>query len=60
MTREQVQAWLDAYVEAWRSNDAGARAFYQRLCFEAVGRRPGFYPGGIDAISMTRAVKSGG
>jgi hypothetical protein len=24
MTREQVQAWLDAYVEAWRSNDAGA------------------------------------
>jgi uncharacterized protein (TIGR02246 family) len=22
MTREQVQAWLDAYVAAWRSNDA--------------------------------------
>jgi ketosteroid isomerase-like protein len=22
MTREQVQAWLDGYVEAWRRNDA--------------------------------------
>jgi [ribosomal protein S18]-alanine N-acetyltransferase len=48
-----------AHLEV-RSNDAGAQAFYQRLCFEAVGRRPGFYPGGIDAISMTRAVKSAG
>ena len=24
MTREQVQAWLDAYVEAWRSYDPEA------------------------------------
>jgi ketosteroid isomerase-like protein len=24
MTREQVQAWLDEYVAAWRSNDAAA------------------------------------
>ena len=24
MTREQVQAWLDAYVEAWRSYDEQA------------------------------------
>jgi hypothetical protein len=24
MTREQVQAWLDAYVQAWRSYDADA------------------------------------
>jgi ketosteroid isomerase-like protein len=24
MTRERVQAWLDAYVEAWRSYDAEA------------------------------------
>jgi hypothetical protein len=24
MTRERVQAWLDAYVSAWRSYDAGA------------------------------------
>ena len=46
-----------AHLEV-RSNDAVAQAFYQRLRFEAVGRRPGFYPGGIDAISMTRAVKS--
>ena len=23
MTRERLQSWLDAYVEAWRSNDAG-------------------------------------
>jgi ribosomal protein S18 acetylase RimI-like enzyme len=48
-----------AHLEV-RSNDAGAQAFYQRLRFEPVGRRPGFYPGGIDAISMTRAVKSAG
>ncbi len=48
-----------AHLEV-RSNDAGAQAFYQRLRFEAVGRRPGFYPGGIDAISMTRSVKSAG
>lgn len=24
MTREQVQGWLDAYVEAWRTYDAAA------------------------------------
>ena len=24
MTHEQVQAWLDAYVAAWRSNDGAA------------------------------------
>lgn len=24
MTRDQVQAWLDAYVEAWRTYDPGA------------------------------------
>jgi hypothetical protein len=24
MTEQQVQAWLDAYVEAWRRNDAAA------------------------------------
>src|SRR5262245_34238311 len=24
MTKEQVQAWVDAYVEAWRSYDADA------------------------------------
>jgi hypothetical protein len=24
ITREQVQRWLDAYVDAWRSNDAAA------------------------------------
>ncbi len=23
MTTEQIQAWLDAYVEAWRSYDRG-------------------------------------
>ena len=26
MTPEAVQEWLDAYVEAWRTNDAGAIA----------------------------------
>lgn len=39
-----------------RSNDAGARAFYANLRFRPVGRRIGFYPGGIDAISMSRDV----
>ncbi len=24
MTRERVQAWLDAYIEAWRSYDVQA------------------------------------
>lgn len=48
-----------AHLEV-RGNDAGAQAFYQRLRFVAVGRRPGFYPGGIDAISMTRPVRSAG
>jgi ribosomal protein S18 acetylase RimI-like enzyme len=48
-----------AHLEV-RSDDAGALAFYQRLRFAPVGRRPGFYPGGIDAISMTREVKSRG
>jgi [ribosomal protein S18]-alanine N-acetyltransferase len=45
---------VTAHLEV-RSNDAGAQAFYARLGFRPVGRRPAFYPGGIDAISMIRA-----
>ncbi len=45
-----------AHLEV-RAADAGARAFYERLRFEAVGRRPGFYAGGADAISMSRVVQ---
>lgn len=44
-----------AHLEV-RSNDAGAQAFYASLRFRPVGRRIGFYPGGIDAISMSRDV----
>jgi len=44
-----------AHLEV-RSNDAGAQAFYARLRFQPVGRRPGFYPGGVDAISLARVL----
>jgi ribosomal protein S18 acetylase RimI-like enzyme len=44
-----------AHLEV-RCNDAGAQAFYGRLRFRAVGRRPGFYPGGVDAISLRRVL----
>jgi ribosomal protein S18 acetylase RimI-like enzyme len=40
-----------------RSNDAGAQAFYAGLDFHPVGRRPGFYPGGVDAVSLTRVLR---
>ena len=45
-----------AHLEV-RSNDAGAQAFYARLRFRAVGRRPGFYPGGVDAITLARVLR---
>jgi ribosomal-protein-alanine N-acetyltransferase len=44
-----------AHLEV-RSNDTGAQAFYERLRFRAIGRRPGFYPGGVDAISLARKL----
>lgn len=44
-----------AHLEV-RSNDASAQAFYAALGFRPVGRRPRFYPGGTDALSMTRAI----
>jgi ribosomal-protein-alanine N-acetyltransferase len=44
-----------AHLEV-RSNDVGAQAFYARLRFRAIGRRPGFYPGGVDAISLARLL----
>jgi len=48
-----------AHLEV-RCNDAGAQAFYASLCFRPVGRRIAFYPGGIDAISMSRDVRGSG
>ena len=39
-----------------RSNDAGAQAFYDRLGFRRVGIRGGFYPGGVDALLLSRRV----
>jgi ribosomal-protein-alanine N-acetyltransferase len=44
-----------AHLEV-RCNDASAQAFYAALGFRPVGRRPRFYPGGVDALSMTRAL----
>jgi ribosomal-protein-alanine N-acetyltransferase len=52
---EQEHGALIAHLEV-RSNDAGAQAFYARLGFQPVGRRPGFYPGGVDAVSLTRVL----
>jgi len=49
----QEDALAAAHLEV-RGNDAGAQAFYASLCFRPVGRRTAFYPGGIDAISMSR------
>jgi ribosomal protein S18 acetylase RimI-like enzyme len=44
-----------AHLEV-RCNDASAQAFYAALGFEPVGRRPGFYPGGVDALAMARTM----
>ena len=46
-----------AHLEV-RANDAGAQAFYASLGFRSVGRRIGFYPGGIDAITMSRDLRT--
>lgn len=35
-----------------------AQAFYARFGFEAEGTIPGYYPGGIDAVSMELVLKS--
>ena len=51
----QEPAAAIAHLEV-RSNDTGAQAFYARLRFRAIGRRPGFYPGGVDAISLARVL----
>jgi ribosomal-protein-alanine N-acetyltransferase len=39
-----------------RSNDAAAQAFYRHAGFAEVGRRPGFYAGGVDAVLMRRVL----
>ena len=51
------EALASAHLEV-RGNDAGAQAFYARLRFRPVGRRIGFYPGGTDAITMTRDLRA--
>ena len=50
--------WTSAHLVV-RSDDAGAQAFYAGLGFRRVGRRPRFYRGGIDAITMRREAASG-
>jgi ribosomal protein S18 acetylase RimI-like enzyme len=52
---EQEPGAAIAHLEV-RSDDTGAQAFYARLGFQPVGRRPGFYPGGVDAVSLTRVL----
>ena len=52
-------ALASAHLEV-RCNDAGAQAFYRSLCFRPSGRRAAFYPGGIDAISMSRDARCSG
>ena len=52
------RGWSSAHLEV-RSDDAGAQAFYAALGFVGVGRRPGFYRGGIDAITMRRDAAPG-
>lgn len=59
-------AWLEAtarvagihkvYLEA-RSDNAGARAFYQHHGFTEVARRPGYYQGVEDAVRMAKSLK---
>jgi len=53
----QEPAAAVAHLEV-RSNDVGAQAFYARLRFRPVGRRSGFYPGGVDAISLARPLRN--
>ncbi len=45
------------FLEVRTSND-GAIAFYQELGFERVGRRPGYYRDGSDALVYARPVAS--
>ena len=42
-----------AHLEV-RSNDAAAQAFYERVGFRRVGLRRGFYPGGVNALLLSR------
>jgi dihydroorotate dehydrogenase electron transfer subunit len=37
-----------------RADDAGVRRFYRERRFREIGRRPRYYPGGEDAILMSR------
>lgn len=39
-----------------RSSDAGAVGFYRRLGFRAVGRAPGYYEDGTEALRMQRRL----
>ncbi len=65
---ELVKTVLEAFERAGvrqvflevRESNAGARAFYQRLGFEPVGRRKGYYAKPReDALVYTRAIKEG-
>ncbi len=39
-----------------RADNSGAQSLYASLGFEAIGRRKGYYTGGIDAVSMKLTV----
>jgi ribosomal protein S18 acetylase RimI-like enzyme len=48
-----------AHLEV-RSDDAGAQAFYAALGFAPSGRRTAFYPGRVDAVTMSWRAARGG
>lgn len=43
--------WLEV-----RADNMAAQALYRRLGYEAVGRRPRYYPDGQDAVLMAREL----
>ncbi|MCL2654250.1 MAG: tRNA (adenosine(37)-N6)-threonylcarbamoyltransferase complex transferase subunit TsaD [Coriobacteriia bacterium] len=53
----RARATGTATLEVRRSNEA-ARQLYERLGFKRVGTRPGYYPGGEDALIYNRELLS--
>jgi ribosomal-protein-alanine N-acetyltransferase len=43
------------FLEVAENNSAG-RALYERLGFTQVGKRPRYYPSGIDALLLARNI----
>lgn len=41
-----------------RADNLAARSFYERSGWSESGRRPGYYPDGVDAVLMDRRLES--